>query len=70
VRRPAGIQGGGPAAVEQAVVEADEALELEAAAEEVLELEVDVAEIEGGEEVAVEVKTSVSSVVVTRVVGL
>jgi hypothetical protein len=70
VRRPAGIQGGGPAAVEQAVVEVDEALELEAAAEEVLELEVDVAEIEGGEEVAVEVKTSVSSVVVTRVVGL
>jgi hypothetical protein len=70
VRRPAGIQGGGPAAVEQAVVEADEALELEAAAEEVLELEVDVAEIGGGEEVAVEVKMSVSSVVATRVVGL
>jgi hypothetical protein len=70
VRRPEGIQGGGPAAVEQAVVEADEVLELEAAVEEVLEIEVDVAEVEGGEEIAVEVKTSVSSVVVMGVVGL
>lgn len=51
------------------VVEA-EVLELEAAAEDMVELEVDVVELEGGDEVAVEVKTSVSAAVAIIVLGL
>jgi hypothetical protein len=55
VKKFEGVHVGGPAAVE---------------IDEVLELEEDAAELEGGEEVVVEVKTSISSIVVIRVVGL
>jgi len=51
------------------VVEA-EVIELEAAAEDVVELEVDVVELEGGDEGVVEVKTSVSAAVAMIVLGL
>jgi hypothetical protein len=60
VRRTESIQGGRTAAIELAVIEADE----------VLALEVDVAEVKKGEEVTVKVKTSVSSAMVMRAVGL